>query len=325
MPDRAGHADLLSLNALSQMTLTRRTVGADRTPLLVVDNLFRDPEKVRSFALSLQYETPLPGDGWPGVQAAASLDRSELVRFVKDHFVHDRFGMDPSAYRFPAVRSGEKPDQWSAFFLQSRFGLITMTAEEAPGVAHPHVDEFGFAAAVIYLCAPARCHGGTVLCRHRGTGIQTLPPFAADLPLSLVHRLTHTQSYSTVAEMLSKQPQASAGPPGQRRILTREQQESVWNRLMEGAPSPRRYMTESDSHWEILEQVDMRFNRLVVYPTWQLHGINWDMSFSGPQKSEQRLTMMDWLNYPVPATASEFEDASAEPRRLTRDEKRTGR
>jgi hypothetical protein len=286
------------------MTIRHKTVGEDRTPVLIVDDVFRNPEAVRTFALGMHYDKPLPGDGWPGVQAAASLDRHELITLIKNHLVRYQLGIEPENYSFPAVRAGDQPDQWSSFFLQTRFGIVNKTPEQAPGVAHPHVDEFGFIASVMYLSDSERSHGGTVLCRHRRTGIQTVPPFAEGLPASLAAHIRATQSYQYIEHLLnlkgrSKITDIVDGAP----LLSKEQHETVWDHLMEGSSNAPRYMTESDDHWEIIEQIDMRFNRLVAYPTWQLHGINWDMSVAGTTKAEQRLTMMDWLNYPIPHAA----------------------
>lgn len=296
-------SELLALSDASQMKIDRRLLGADRTPVLVVDNLFRDPERVRSFALSLHYDRPLPGDFWPGTQAAASLDRSGLDELIKEHLLRNELGLDTAASEFPVVRPGDTPGQWSGFFLYSRFGLLNMPPEQAPWVSQPHVDPFGLVATVIYLSDPPRCHGGTVICRHRETGLQCIPPHASGLPGPLIRHFRKSESFRIAAELLAKKRDPILDEAEPAAIVTERQHRLVRERLMTFAPTECGYMSRSTRDWEILDQVDMRFNRLVMYPTWLLHGVNWDMAHSGATKSEQRLTMMHWLNYPTPKTA----------------------
>ncbi|MCA6221504.1 DUF6445 family protein [Photorhabdus antumapuensis] len=296
---------LLELNRLEDMEIHHKVVGSDNIPVLVVDNFLRYPDAVREFALQLHFDKPLLGDLWPGLQAIASLHRTDVEQFIKSQYLEPVLGLDCRNYDFPPVRPGEQADQWSSWFLLTRFGVITMPFDEAPWAKNPHVDYFGFIASVIYLSLPHQSRGGTVFIRHRETGVETIPPPVSDLPEVLCERLRATHSYSVICEKIFDNPKFCIDTQKPKRsesrgqVIDKETYRAVWQLITDGNVPTYGYLTKSNEVWEVTDQVDVKFNRLVLYPTWHLHSVSWDPSWYGSTLPERRLTMMNWMNFPV--------------------------
>ncbi|MDE9536973.1 DUF6445 family protein [Xenorhabdus bovienii] len=299
---------LLELNSIKDMSIQVKRIGNDNIPIMIVDNFLKYPEEVRKFALSLNYDKPLLGDYWPGIQAAASLNRKKIEEFITHHYIEPILGLDCSNYHFPAVLPNMKADQWSSWFLQTRFGAITRPFDEAPWTKNPHVDYFGFLASVLYLSLPDQSRGGTVFIRHRQTGIETIPPAVSGLPKRLCQILRETRSYEIIYGKIYEELRAGHSESWEHDnvINTREDQvitekgfDAVWKTIMNENIPTSGYLTESNQVWEITDQVDVAFNRLVLHPTWHLHSVSWDPSWFGETLPERRLTMMNWVNFPV--------------------------
>ncbi|MER2474561.1 DUF6445 family protein [Photorhabdus laumondii] len=299
---------LLELNSIDDMSIQVKKIGNDNIPLMVVDNFLKYPEMVREFALSLNYNKPVGSDLWPGIQAVASLNRKNIEEFIVRYYLEPILGLDCSNYHFPAVRPGTKADQWSSWFLLTRFGAVTMPFDEAPWAKNPHVDYFGFIASVLYLSLPEQSRGGTVFIRHRETGIETIPPTALGLPDRLRCILKETRSHEIIYGKIFDEWWAEHGKSwdheeplkkDEGQVLTEKGFDIVCQRIMTGNTPTSGYLTQSNPVWEITDQVDVAFNRLVLYPTWHLHSISWDPTWYGKTLAERRLTMMNWLNFPV--------------------------
>lgn len=296
---------MLELNSLEDMQIQTKVVGEDKIPVFVVDNFLRNPETVREFALQLNFDKPLLGDLWPGFQAVASLHRTEIEHFIQSQYLEPVLGLDCKNYDFPPVRPEEKAEQWSSWFLLTRFGIITMPFDEAPWAKNPHVDYFGFIASVIYLSLPHQSHGGTVFIRHRKTGIETIPPTVSNLPEILCDRLKATHSYRVICDQLYDNPKLGSDkqrlrrPTNEGQVIDKAAYDAVWKLITNGNASTSGYLTKSNEVWEVTDQIDMKFNRLVLYPTWHLHSVSWDPKWFGSSLAERRLTMMNWMNFPV--------------------------
>ncbi|MDC9595022.1 DUF6445 family protein [Xenorhabdus sp. IM139775] len=299
---------LLEINAIKDMSIQIKRIGNDNIPVMIIDNFLKCPEEVRKFALSLNYDKPLPGDYWPGIQAAASLDRKKIEEFITRQYIEPVIGLDYNNYGFPAVLPNMKADQWSSWFLQTRFGAITMPFNEAPWAKNPHVDSIGFLASVLYLSLPEQSRGGTVFVRHRQTGIETIPPATSGLPKRLCQILKETRSYGIIYGKIYEELRAGHSKSWvhdnvintcEGQVITEKGFEAVWKTIMNENPPTFGYLTESNQVWEIVDQVDMAFNRLVLHPTWNLHSVSWDPNWFGEKLSERRLTMMNWINFPV--------------------------
>jgi hypothetical protein len=140
-----------ALNSIRDMRVTVERVGRRRTPVLVVDHLFRDPAAVRCGALRRRFST---GRGaYPGYEAAAGWDAGPLLRTL------GRLGgwtLDPHRCRLS-------------------FSIVTKRGRDlAPWQRTPHFDPVDVAG-VVYLNLPEQCRGGTAFYRHRASGLEAFP------------------------------------------------------------------------------------------------------------------------------------------------------
>ncbi|HEX8414106.1 MAG TPA: DUF6445 family protein [Sphingomicrobium sp.] len=131
-------------------------VGAEQSPVLVVDNLVADPHALVAAASDAIYLKL--GPLYPGVRAPAPEDYAEVLAATLNPLIEQAFGC--------AI----EPE-----LELCAFSLVT-TPPEALSVAQriPHFDgvEADRLAFVHYLCPPER--GGTAIYRHRSTGFERI-------------------------------------------------------------------------------------------------------------------------------------------------------
>jgi hypothetical protein len=135
-------------------------VGADREPVLVIDDLLHDPESILRHAETGAAFRKEEKDFYPGVRKALSMAyANEICRRLQALFV-DTFGAHPGAVVEP---------------LSCLLSLTTTMPEHLrPIQSVPHFDSFNGAriAGVHYFCGEA--FGGTSFYRHRSTGYESL-------------------------------------------------------------------------------------------------------------------------------------------------------
>jgi hypothetical protein len=86
-----------------------RTVGWEdigEGAVLVIDDAFNNPERLREHALALRYDYPAPQDQYPGIKAYTLLPGAEQVATeIAKHFLDRLWGQDwPSALSLAAAR-----------------------------------------------------------------------------------------------------------------------------------------------------------------------------------------------------------------------------
>lgn len=159
-------AECFELNA--EPRVERRVLGASRLPVVIVDDFYRYPERVRALADSLSY-TSLRElvQQFPGERAEIEADTRHLARAVWQYY--GRSG-DPVPESFP--------------FCVSRYcgGVVF-----EPRQRLPHVDPT--LTALIYLNRPDECAGGTALYRHRSSGLERIPLMPDNEILKLAHHM----------------------------------------------------------------------------------------------------------------------------------------
>jgi hypothetical protein len=107
----------------------------------------------------------------------------------------------------------------------------------------PHVD--ATLTALVYLNEPQECAGGTAFYRHRSSGLERIPLRPDRAIVELAQGLGYTTAdlkamgYGGILERLFFNPQF--------------------------APDTNNFVNEGNSTWELLELVEMRFNRLLIY------------------------------------------------------------
>jgi len=143
----------------SRITARTDRVGAEASPVLVLDNFAADPQALVDYAASLAPFPPAPDTFYPGVRAPVPMPFVQGVHAYLEAALRAVFGLGDQT-----VVSGG----WD-------FSLVTRPpAELTLRQRMPHVDSThpGKLALLLYL-APAD-QGGTGFYRHRSTGFETI-------------------------------------------------------------------------------------------------------------------------------------------------------
>jgi hypothetical protein len=133
-------------------------VGAERLPVLVIDNFLRNAEALVDFAARAAF-TPVDRTIYPGVRAPIPMEYPFAVLKLLERPLREAFGVAR------ARAAGGQAD----------FSLITLRPEEAHyRQLHPHFDgpDPNIIAGLHYLCSPE--HGGTSFYRHRSSGFESI-------------------------------------------------------------------------------------------------------------------------------------------------------
>ena len=127
--------------------------------VIVIDDFYPDPHKLRETALALDYPPPVPGQTFPG--------RNSATRLLID-------GMDRIVSQIV-----NEPMRGN---LRNAHGRFRMTlASDPAGRFNIHIDEDTVWAGIAYLTLPEQCQGGSVFYRHIPTGTDRAPILPGDL------------------------------------------------------------------------------------------------------------------------------------------------
>ena len=135
--------------------ITRQLVGREGAPLLVIDNLLADPERMLRKAATRHYVKQ--SSMFPGIRAPAPVSYQSFLEATLNPLLRECFDLAPGRFVFPMCH----------------FSLVT----QPPATLHflqrvPHIDSVssGGLATVHYLFRGA--WGGTDFYRHRHTGFE---------------------------------------------------------------------------------------------------------------------------------------------------------
>ena len=137
-------------------------LGAERFPLMVIDNFIDQPELLLANASSGEDFKASPSDYYPGVRKAVSGNYAEALCFALQQVFQQNF--DLAASRDPSVSL-------------CAFSMTTTAPEQLrPIQSLPHFDNSDplQLAVVHYLCGAE--FGGTSFYRHRQTGFESIGP-----------------------------------------------------------------------------------------------------------------------------------------------------
>ncbi len=139
--------------------------------------------------------------------------------------------------------------------------MVTKRAAElTPEQSVPHWDGAA-TGGVLYLNPPAQCWGGTAFYRHRATGLVAAPS-EMTIPLYLLMRRHGFERYQDFIAWVKRAP---ADPTG--------------------------FVLDSTDDWELIELVEMRYNRLVMFDGCLFHsGYLRDGAFK-EEATQRRLTV----------------------------------
>jgi hypothetical protein len=137
--------------------LRKLEIGRERLPLLVIDNVVADPERLVKRAASRQFAPTTRY--FPGVRAEAPLSYQHLVSSQLRDALVDCFGLRARAFRFSMCH----------------FSLVTTPPDQlVPLQTVPHVDSLASdgLASIHYLFKSG--FSGTAFYRHRQTGFESI-------------------------------------------------------------------------------------------------------------------------------------------------------
>lgn len=218
-----------------------RTLGREKTPLLVIDHVLKFPDLAVEDAVCQQFQ-PQPSDFYPGQRAPVSTTYQESILGNFGKLLKTTFGFDDSA---------------TAKTILSAYSM-TDTPEQSlkPIQMLPHFDspDNGQLAMVHYLCAPK--HGGTGFFRHKTTQVERVTT-------SNIKTYGQSLKDEAIASQLHLQP---------------------------------KYVNQEHKLFESIGSVEVKFNRLIIYPSNLLHsGLIDPKSDLGIDPLTNRLTISSFI------------------------------
>ncbi len=126
--------------------------------LIIVDDVYDDPERMREAALRLDYPVPAAGANYAGRNSSGKL-------------------WLPATDKMLSWVAGEQ----LVGAAERAHGALRPTLAGDTGRYCVHVDVGVDWSGVLYLNRPEQCRGGTSFFRHRSTGTEHAPTAAADL------------------------------------------------------------------------------------------------------------------------------------------------
>ena len=147
----------------------RLTIGAEKAPLMVIDNFVADPQRLVRKAAARQFRSG--GRNYPGIRTDAPLGYQQLFRDRLQPTLFDFFGL-----------TGE-----SLTFSMCHYSLVTTPAAELTALQRmPHTDSIdGRGLATVHYLFRGDL-GGTAFYRHRGTGFEFIDASRKALYLSQI-------------------------------------------------------------------------------------------------------------------------------------------
>ena len=140
--------------------IEKLTIGAEKAPLMVIDNFIADPQRLVRRAAARQFRTG--GANYPGIRIEAPLGYQQLFRDRLQKIVFDFFGLTGGSIAFPMCH----------------YSLVTTPASQLKPLQRiPHVDSTdGRGLATVHYLFTADL-GGTAFYRHRATGFEVIDAF----------------------------------------------------------------------------------------------------------------------------------------------------
>lgn len=139
------------------LRIARRSIGREGAPLLVIDNLVADPDRLLRKAATRHFSKP--ASLFPGLRAPAPLSYRQFLEATLNPLVEECFGIAPGRFAFPLCH----------------FSLVAVPPANLALLQRvPHVDSVRAdgLATVHYLFRGG--WGGTAFYRHRRTGFEVI-------------------------------------------------------------------------------------------------------------------------------------------------------
>ncbi len=171
----------LELDTHPDLRISVEHVGAERFPLLVIDNLVDRPEALVAYA-ALDVTLAPPTDMYPGLRAPAPKSYVAVLRKGLTKAINEAYAL---------------PDLELHSAISYLCVVTTRPRDLKPVQCMPHID--GTApnsfSTVHYLCSPT--YAGTSLYRHRRTGYELVPDFRHERYRSILEQELRERPWTT--------------------------------------------------------------------------------------------------------------------------------
>lgn len=261
-------AEQLRISELDDMIIQWETIGKNRYPLFIVDNFYRSPEFVHELASQLEFAEP--DGGHTHASAAFSHSTAEIYQFICEQY----------ARKWGVTQLRGQVDQW-CFYRSLPSGSPLPTRRE-----DPHSDWDNLLAGLVYLTPDRCCRGGTGFYRHRKTDAEEkLPP-----PKWLEKMKVHPDVVQQLIAFDVYRSFRESSIQGYRAFIDAIPFKTEGNRF---------HLSESNDVWERTKLVEMKFNRLIVYPGFTLHKAVYEEGWFDGDVRERRLTQNFFFEFPT--------------------------
>ncbi len=207
-------------------TTSALRVGRGQSKVMIVDHFYRYPEEILQAALDLPYTDRFEIVGnFPGVRATLNMDTQPLIDYLSQLW---GASLLPFFSPQPVVFQGIKMQDF-------RLNV---------GQRQPHIDQD--VTAMMYLNPEGFCKGGTGLYRHRPTELERVP-------------IMPDGSIRQLADRLELSDEFFSSPDGYENF----QNSMIFNPLF--ACRDNRYINDGNPYWELLQLIEMKPNRLMMF------------------------------------------------------------
>lgn len=146
------------------ISIRKLTIGAEKAPLLVIDNFVNDADRLVRKAAAKRFT--VSGPYYPGIRVEAPLSYQQLIVSQLQGLLTEYFRLRGSSLRFSMCH----------------YSLVTTTPEQLTMLQRiPHIDSIdGNGLATIHYLFRKNL-GGTAFYRHRRTGFEYIDPSRRDV------------------------------------------------------------------------------------------------------------------------------------------------
>ena len=201
-------------------------VGIGKHKVIIADHFYQNPNDVLQTALALSYTDRYEIVGnFPGVRASLKVETKELFEYIGSLWGCRLY---PFFSPQPVVFQGIKTHGY-------RLNI---------GQRQPHIDQD--ITAMVYLNPAESCSGGTGLYRHKPTQLERVAIMPDDTIRQLANRLELSDEFFASSEGYEN-----------------FQNSMLFNPLF--ACRENHYINDGNEYWELLQLIEMRPNRLIIF------------------------------------------------------------
>jgi hypothetical protein len=258
----------IKINEEKEFQIQVKRLGRKKNPILLIDNILANAQDVREFALEGRYLLATKKYYYPGYICPCTLDGiSYFLRWITKYFWKNVYNFD-----------------WE----YSEADFYTIDAASFFAVFAPrldsqyinvHVDSMHWLAVIIYLGKKLEAKTSTAFWRHRPTNSESFIQ-GEKIPLSIQKQI---ELYFDI-KLINKSNDSF----------------NLYQDIYKIDNSITNHFFPAVSHgqWELLDSVEAKFNRLVVYPTWQWHSIAFPNYQPPASLDEARISLNLFIPFP---------------------------